>query len=50
MIAKAVKKTFRDNGTLFPSKDNTPSEKAMSVAEGMAHPFIVSLSPKFINT
>ena len=50
IIAKAVKKTFRDNGTLFPNKDNTPSEKAMSVAEGIAHPFIVSLSPKFINT
>ena len=35
---------------LLPNKDNTPSEKAISVAEGIAHPFIVSLSPKLINT
>ena len=50
MIARAVKETFKDSGTLFRNRDNTPSEKAISVAEGMAHPFIVSLSPKFINT
>ena len=48
MIAKAVKKTFKDKGTLFPNKDNTPNEKAISVADGMAHPFKVSLFPKFI--
>ena len=38
MIANAVKNTFKDKGTLFPNKDNTPSEKAISVAEGIAHP------------
>ena len=48
MIAKAVKNTFKDNGTLLPNKDKTPSEKAISVAEGIAQPFKVSLSPKFI--
>ena len=42
--------TFNDNGTLFPSKDNTPNENAISVADGIAHPFKVSLSPKFIKT
>ena len=47
-IARAVKKTFKDNGTLFPNKDRTPNENAMSVAEGIAHPLSVSLSPKFI--
>ena len=45
IIANAVKKTFNEIGTLDPSKDNTPSEKAISVAEGIAHPLIVSLSP-----
>ena len=50
MIASAVKKTYKDKGTLFPSNDNTPNEKAISVAEGIAHPFKVSLSPKFIKT
>ena len=44
MIAKAVKKTFREIGTLFPNNDNTPKEKAMSVADGMAQPFNVVLS------
>ena len=44
MIAKAVKKTFKDIGTLFPNSDNTPNEKAMSVADGIAHPFNVVLS------
>ena len=42
IIAKAVKKTFKEIGTLEPSKDNTPIEKAISVADGMAHPFNVS--------
>ena len=50
IIASAVKKTFKDNGTLLPKSDNTPNENAISVAEGIAHPFKVSLSPKFINT
>ena len=48
IIAKAVRKTFNDKGTLFPSKDKTPKEKAISVAEGMAHPFKVIESPQFI--
>ena len=38
-MAKAVKKTFKETGTLFPSKDKTPNEKAISVAEGIAQPF-----------
>ena len=44
MIANAVKKTFNDIGTLFPSNDKTPSENAISVAEGIAQPFNVVLS------
>ena len=48
IIAKAVKNTFNEIGTLDPSKDKIPREKAISVAEGIAHPFRVSLSPKFI--
>ena len=50
IIANAVKKTFNDNGTRFPNNDKTPNENAISVAEGIAHPFKVSLSPKFIKT
>ena len=50
IIASAVKKTFNDKGTLLPNSDRTPKENAISVAEGIAHPFKVSLSPKFINT
>ena len=46
IIAKAVKKTFKDNGTLFPNRESTPKENAISVADGIAQPFIVSLSPK----
>ena len=49
IIAKAVKKTFNEIGTLFPKRDSTPSEKAMSVADGIAQPFNVVLSEKFIN-
>ena len=26
IIARAVKKTFKDNGTLLPNKDSTPRE------------------------
>ena len=44
IIAKAVKKTFKDIGTLFPNKDKTPNENAISVAEGIAQPFKVVLS------
>ena len=36
--AKAVRKIFRLRGTRFPSKLNTPNEKAISVAIGMASP------------
>ena len=47
IIASAVKKTLRDIGTLFPSNDKTPSEKAISVADGIAQPFNVVLLEKF---
>ena len=49
IIAKAVKKTFNEIGTLFPKSDKTPNEKAMSVADDIAHPFNVVLSEKFMN-
>ena len=42
IIARAVRKTFNEIGTLFPSKDNTPKENAISVAEGIAQPLNVS--------
>ena len=48
IIANAVRKTFKDRGTLFPNKDKTPKEKAISVAEGIAHPLSVSASLKFM--
>ena len=48
IIANAVKKTFNDIGTLEPNKDNIPNEKAMSVADGIAHQFIVSALPQLI--
>ena len=38
IIANAVKKTFNEIGTLAPSNDKTPIEKAISVADGIAHP------------
>ena len=41
IIAKAVKNTLRDKGTLDPNKDNTPKEKAISVADGIAQPLSV---------
>ena len=44
IIARAVKKTLREIGTLFPNRDNTPNENAISVADGIAHPFRVVLS------
>ena len=49
MIAKAVKNTFNDIGTLEPNKDNIPRENAISVADGIAQPLRVVLSPKLIN-
>ena len=36
--AKAVRKTFKLSGTRLPNKLSTPSEKAISVAIGMARP------------
>ena len=39
-----------DIGTLFPNNERTPKEKAISVADGIAHPVNVSLSPKLIYT
>ena len=47
IIAKAVKNTFSERGTLLPKRDNTPSEKAISVAEGMAQPLSVAVSFMF---
>ena len=47
-FANAVRNTFNDKGTLFPSKDKTPREKAISVADGIAQPFNVSESPRLI--
>ena len=41
IIARAVRKTFSEIGTLDPSKDKTPIEKAMSVADGIAQPLRV---------
>ena len=49
IIASAVKKTLRDNGTRFPNNDNTPKEKAISVADGIAHPFKVYPLSKLIS-
>ena len=45
IIARAVKNTFKEIGTLEPNKDKTPRENAMSVADGIAHPTIVSEFP-----
>ena len=38
-MARAVKNTFNDIGTLDPSNDRIPIENAISVADGIAHPF-----------
>ena len=43
IIAKAVRKTFNDKGTLLPRRERIPREKGISVAEGIAQPFKVSL-------
>ena len=50
IIANAVKKTFKDIGILDPKSDNTPIEKAISVAEGMAQPLSVYPVSKLIIT
>ena len=41
IIANATRKTFYDAGTLDPSSDITPIEKAISVADGIAQPLSV---------
>ena len=41
IIANAVKKTFKEMGTLDPNNDKTPIEKAISVAVGIAQPLRV---------
>ena len=46
IIARAVKKIFKEIGTLEPSKDKIPNENAMSVADGIAQPFNVSELPR----
>ena len=50
IIARAVKKTLSDIGTLDPSNDKIPNEKAISVAEGIAQPLIVSELPQLNKT
>ena len=50
IIANATKKTLSDIGTLEPSSDRTPMEKAISVAEGIAQPFKVSPVSKLMIT
>ena len=41
IIARAIKKIFKDIGIREPNKDNTPIENAISVAEGIAQPLSV---------
>ena len=50
IIAKANKKTFKETGTRLPNNDNTPIEKAISVADGIAHPLSVLPVSKLIIT
>ena len=50
IIARAIKKTFKDIGTREPNNDNTPIEKAISVADGIAHPLSVLPVSKLIIT
>ena len=45
MIANAVKKIFKEIGTLEPSNDKIPKENAISVADGIAQPCNVSKFP-----
>ena len=45
-----IRKIFKDIGTLEPNKDNIPKENAISVADGIAQPFIVSEFPQLIKT
>ena len=48
IIANAVKNTFNDIGTRDPSNDKIPIENAISVADGIAHPFKVFGLPIFM--
>ena len=48
IIARAVKKIFKDIGTLDPRRDKIPKEKAISVADGIAQPFKVAVFSKLI--
>ena len=48
IIAKAVRKTFKEIGTLLPNNERIPRENAISVADGIAQPFSVSLLEKLI--
>ena len=41
---------FNEIGTLEPNKDNIPKENAISVADGIAQPFIVPEFPQLIKT
>ena len=44
-MASANRNSLAPDGTRFPSSDNTPIEKAMSVAMGTAQPRIAPGSP-----
>ena len=50
IIAKAIKKIFKESGTRLPNIYNTPIEKAISVADGIAHPLSVLPVSKLIIT
>ena len=50
MIASAVRKTLRLAGTRDRSEASTASEKAMSVAVGIAQPRSASAEPEFTTT
>ena len=45
MIAIATRSTFKPIGTPLPTSAMIPIAKAISVAEGIAHPLYISLSP-----
>ena len=39
IMASAINKIFKPTGTRFPNKEQTPKEKAISVAVGIPQPF-----------
>ena len=49
-MASVVRNTFSASGTRLPSAASTPSEKAMSVAAGIAQPLSVEGSLQLIAT